>query len=56
MIVPDRHGRESPESHRTGSTMVEIDGGSHAIALSAPQRVSAVILDALASVAATGKA
>lgn len=34
----------------SGATKSEIDGGSHAIALSQPERVVAVILEALSSV------
>jgi pimeloyl-ACP methyl ester carboxylesterase len=46
-INPDS---EQAAAKRMGSTMVEIDGGSHSIALSQPTRVAAVILDAVAAV------
>jgi pimeloyl-ACP methyl ester carboxylesterase len=46
-INPDS---ERAAAKRMGSTMVRIDGGSHAIALSQPTRVAAVILDAVAAV------
>jgi hypothetical protein len=33
--------------------LIQIDGGSHSIALSQPQRVSEVIMDAVAAVGAS---
>jgi pimeloyl-ACP methyl ester carboxylesterase len=46
-INPDS---ERAAAQRMGATTSEIDGGSHAIALSQPDRVTAVILDALHAV------
>jgi pimeloyl-ACP methyl ester carboxylesterase len=46
-INPDS---ERAAAQRMGATTSEIDGGSHAIALSQPDRVTAVILDALRAV------
>ena len=41
---------------RMGATTVEIEGGSHSIAVSQADRVTAVVLDAVASVAGQGAA
>jgi pimeloyl-ACP methyl ester carboxylesterase len=41
---------------RMGATTVEIEGGSHSIALSRPERVAAVVIDAAAAVAGQGAA
>jgi pimeloyl-ACP methyl ester carboxylesterase len=41
---------------RMGATTIEIDGGSHSIALSESARVAAVVLDAAAAVAGQGAA
>ena len=41
---------------RMGATTVEIDGGSHSIALSQPARVAEVVIDAAAAVAGQGAA
>jgi pimeloyl-ACP methyl ester carboxylesterase len=49
-INPDS---ERAAAERMGATMAEIDGGSHAIALSQPDRVSQVILDAATAVRAS---
>jgi pimeloyl-ACP methyl ester carboxylesterase len=38
-------------ARRMGATTVEIEGGSHSIALSHPARVAGVVLDAAAAVA-----
>ena len=45
-INPDS---ERAAAERMGATVVEIDGGSHSIAISHAERVTAVILDAVAS-------
>jgi pimeloyl-ACP methyl ester carboxylesterase len=41
---------ERAAAQRMGATMVEIEGGSHSIAISHPDRVVEVILDALAAI------
>jgi pimeloyl-ACP methyl ester carboxylesterase len=46
-INPDS---ERAAAQRMGATMSEIDGGSHAISLSQPDKVTAVILEALQSI------
>ena len=43
-------------AERMGATTVEIEGGSHSIALSQPARVAAVVIDAVAAVAGRGAA
>jgi pimeloyl-ACP methyl ester carboxylesterase len=49
-INPDA---ERAAAERMGATMIQIDGGSHSIALSQSQRVSEVIMDAVAAVGAS---
>jgi pimeloyl-ACP methyl ester carboxylesterase len=41
---------------RMGATAVEIEGGSHSIALSQPERVAGVVIDAVAAIAGQGAA
>ena len=41
---------------RMGATTVEIEGGSHSIALSQPARVAGVVIDAVSAVAGQGAA
>jgi pimeloyl-ACP methyl ester carboxylesterase len=44
-------GSQRAAAARIGATTVEIEGGSHSIALSQPARVAAVVIDAAAAVA-----
>ena len=49
-------GSQRAAAARMGATMVEIEGGSHSIALSQPARVAGVVIDAAAAVAGRGAA